>query len=514
MKLISSAGVAVILTGCATTGGAGGAATGATASSADMRIGAHSYVTKSCSVAFTPPKPGTDELGLLATIAAPIIGGILKGGFDALGTAISAAGAEKSEVTTSTPGTGFFYKKDHPKTRQADLSGKAVQAPTQTFCVRTLMASFPQNPSISTTPDSTVRPANFGAAVTSKNYVSAVKYAFKPKTSQSISTPYHYSEYLVYPVKKVDGNTLYQVQPLILWYFKSSHGNKFKLASQTLQIKSVASVKDEVAISYAQTFDPKGLVPGTFLTHGQTYMPPSGYLVAPPITAASTKELADVNAEIKRLNLILSAPKLTKTNDIVEAEKKVVAANEAISVMTCEKEKVAADKALCETNRTLLKSQTILNELKAELEKQKSAKANKQALDKAIESIKLIPDYFSAFNVTVSFNETREPNKFYQIVGTAISDSKKSRDEALDAYVNKQTGVTEKTPTSPKLAEAGAYRLARLNYDIAKRKYDEAVLKSVQTDIDAAQILLLTAYNDLIIRGAAVEEVVTEVSPY
>lgn len=492
------------LTACASTGNVAD-----TEAKKETFVAARTIVSdqgKNCSLDVKPLRD-PEAAGLLADLAAPFLYNLASAGFDALGAAITSAAEEKAK--THNPPKQAISLVTAAEEANVDPVNfpSSLKLSRKPACVRTIYGRFSLESETGIWVDkfTTIPITSFASK---EQLLEAIKDPIDANLPGSIEEMFFYSEHWVEPVEGAAGEFYYRIVPVVLWYNKAIEGSRYKLTTVSFSMQTPGVSDDASVLSFSHTFEPDGVSPGTIYTINTGGLTPSGLYPAPALTESETKAIAAIETSTNTF-MTANAERNGFGNygqyDTVIAEIEKRKAEFALKKCYVAAAGKADKKELCD----LTKGD---NAYKAEKLTSVAVAANKgQDLLNISKQINGLGAKLSNYNVGVSFTESREANKFFLAVGKALTQSKEQRDEVLKNYVNSQLGITE---DSSNLAAMNSYRAAKVAYDIALRKYNEAQLAGDQEAIDAALITLVTKYNELTSAAQTAGVVVTEPDPY
>jgi len=474
--------------------------------------------------------------GFGLAVLAPIISNVISGGIDAIGNALTSAAQEdrNGKQTNTTPASGYFATLN---LSPDDLS--KAKANADAFCVRALVADISKSPIAA-------RDAGSWTKIEESALTQDVQDAIAAAHGQDlrINKVYFYGEYLIGPVQSPLSGNLYKIEPQIIWYPESIHGNRYKLASMTVALTpSPANADGSSLLQFSHTFAPDGLDGGAFINAENGELGGSEWMPVNLVDSESKKitdkidslikahkDAQSIKAELEKIST-LSQPggPIEKYSEIALRQRDVNLKTLELDKQTCEAKakKIKGDSErlnainLCSKtfeNAKFLKDRVV----EATLDRDRTI-ALHEAAQKVSSTLKSVKTYksgfakrarLSPFNVRVSLNETRDPNKFYEILGKAITDSKASRDTATSAYVNSQLGLTPDPDEPDLIVETGTYLIAKQKYDIALRNYESAIASGVQATIDENTTILINSYTALLTASKTAGIEITLPPPY
>lgn len=454
-----------------------------------------------CSLTITPL--GEPELGLLTSLAAPFLYNLASSGFDALGSAITSAAEAKTKSHTPPKQPITLVT----STENTSVSPSDLELVRRPACIRTVYGRFNMDAGSEAGVDE-FGLIDIGEFEDAEKLEDAITPAIDKFLPGSVEEIFFYSEHWLEPIEGAAGKHYYRVVPVVLWYNKPTQGPRYKLTSLSLSMQAPGVTDDSSVLSYSQTFEPEGLSSGTIFTYDTGGLVESGFIPAPAFSETETKAIAAIKTA--RSTYITSNEDriLASTNDAYGNAVAELASKEAdLKLLKCYAAAAGNQAKIDICNATKAVDEYKRDEVTAVLADAK----NTSALVRISDEISGFGEQLGHYNIGASFTESRAANEFFLAIGKAISDSKTERDEILKTYVNSQLGVTEDASNLTALNE---YRSAKLKYDIALRKYNEAQLEGDQDKIDTALTELVTHYNGLTTAAASAGIPVTEPDPY
>lgn len=422
-----------------------------------------------CSIPNDQALPGEQE-ALGTALAAALVPKLVNSGIDLLANALKkASGEDDKDLSVSSNETGAYLYKLGPAPLGAavNVERKCIRAITAEFAIEQKATKLPKTPAITT--DTLALEATMTEAISD----------WLGQSGSSGFQPHFYIEYEINPRL---GRT-FSIEPVLIWYPKEVHGDKYKLVSMELLAQNVPSA-EKPAFQHTTVFNQKGgqsagvrlgrsdlsglqkkLFEGPALSTARTSLQESYVKV---LTSLEDQVALDNNASMARELSKIKAEKAA-LDCMVKAKGKDTAGGVTIT----DDEKQNCDGTLKVSLRT---AENTFNIVSNKLE---SLETKKLSVGGAL----FAPD--GAVNFTFKMTETTKPNKFLLALSEALSESKTEIEPAISrVFLGPQRSDQDRIDS---FSDEWDYQTKLTAYSVAKAEYT-ALVEQVTPPATSEQI--------------------------